>query len=255
MSQAILIKALHELGLPEFEAKTYILLTQIEDLNIAQMAKNLNSNRVRVYEALKRLEVAQIYFKKGVGDFDILPPSAILARLRHRQTESNRLIDDLNDALPELTTNYYNTNKQPAVKIYEGKDKFVKLILEMIDELELGNELLWFAEGEEFYQIIDTDYFLQEISKRRQQKQVPARILGLQNNFSLRKMMDLDHKSALRQIRFLPKNVQTKGTITVFGNKVINWNTVLAKATVIDDKVMADTYRALFDLLWEQAGE
>jgi sugar-specific transcriptional regulator TrmB len=255
MSQAILIKALHELGLPEFEAKTYILLTQIEDLNIAQMAKTLNTNRVRIYEALKRLETAEIYFKRENGDFDILPPSSILARLRHRQTESNRLIDDLSDALPELTTNYYNTSKQPSVKIYEGKDRFVKLILEMIEEIETGDELLWFAEGEEFYQIIDPDFFLQELSSRRHKKQVPARILALQNNFPLRTVKATDPKSFLRQIRFLSKEVKTRGTITVFGNKIINWNTVLAKATLIDDKVMADTYRALFDLLWDQAAE
>lgn len=154
MSQAILIKALKELGLPEFEAKVYILLTQIEDLNIAQMAKSLNTNRVRIYESLKRLESTQIYFKRENGEFDILPPSAILARLRHKQTESNRLMDDLNHALPELTTSYYNTKKQPAIKIYEGKDKFLKLILEVFEEIEFGNEILWFAEGEELYNIL-----------------------------------------------------------------------------------------------------
>jgi sugar-specific transcriptional regulator TrmB len=255
MSHSILIKALQELGLQEFEAKTYILLTQIEELNIAQMAKTLNTNRVRIYEALKRLEVAEIFFRKENGDFDILPPSSILARLRHKQTESNRLIDDLNDALPALTTSYYNTSKQPSTKIYEGKDKFLKLILEIFEEIEFGNELLWFAEGEEFYHIIDSDYFLGEISRLRLQKQVPVRALALQNNFPLRKIKENDQKSMLRQIKFLPKDVKTRGTITVFGNKIINWNTVLAKAIVIDDKIIADTYRALFDLLWEQSEE
>ena len=255
MSQAILIKALQELGLPEFEAKTYILLTQIEDLNIAQMAKSLNTNRVRIYEALKRLEAAEIYFKKGVGDFDILPPSSILARLRHQQTESNRLIDDLNDALPALITSYYNTSKQPSVKIYEGKDRFVKLILEIVDEVEAGDEFLWLAEGEEFYQIIDADYFNSELSKRRAHKQVPSRILALHNNYTLRKYSQSEPKNSLRQFRFLPKSIKSKGTIAVVCNKIINFNTVLAKATVIDDKIMADTYRALFDLLWDQAQE
>lgn len=79
--------------------------------------------------------------------------------------------------------------------------------------------------------------------------------MGLYSNFELRKLKHSDTPAKLRAMRFLPKEVKVKGTITIFGNKVINWNTVLAKATVIDDKIMADTYRALFDLLWEQAEE
>lgn len=252
----ILSKAIQDLGLTEFEGVLYSHLISDGKINITLIAKKLNTNRVKIYEGLKNLEKLELYVRdEDTKKYFVRPPSFILAKLRHKKLEEEILINELAESLPSLSAKYYKTNKQSSVNTYEGKNRFVKLVIEIIDELKPGDELLWLAEGEEFYQIIDGKYFVTELSRRRKNKQVRAKILALHTNNFLRKIKQNDSPVELRDIKFLPPDFKTKGTISVFGNKIINWNTVLSKAIVIDDAVLANTYREIFNLLWGQALE
>jgi len=256
MSINILSKAIQDLGLNEFEGILYSHLVLDGKINITAIAKKLNTNRVKIYDGLKNLEKLELYVKDvDTKKYFIRPPSFILAKLRHKRLEDDILINELAESLPTLSDRYYKTNKQSSVNTYEGKNRFVKLVIEIIDELKPEEELLWLAEGQEYYEIIDGQYFLSEISSRRKNKKCPAKILALDNNHLLRKAKASDKPDEIREIRFLPPNIKTKGTFTVIGNKIINWNTLLSKAIVIDDKVLANTLREIFYLLREMTPE
>jgi hypothetical protein len=54
-----------------------------------------------------------------------------------------------------------------------------------------------------------------------------------------------------RQVKILPKGFSSLGTIAIFGNKIVNWNTVIPRAIMIEDEVMAKTYRDIFDFFWD----
>jgi hypothetical protein len=117
--------------------------------------------------------------------------------------------------------------------------------------LEIGGELLWIAEGEEMYEIMNDHYFNVEMGSRRAKKQVIAKILAGSKNKTLQSPENLKREIALnRQVKYLPEQVNTLGTVAIAGSKIINWNTVYPRATVIDDIVMARVYTDLFNFMW-----
>ena len=63
---------------------------------------------------------------------------------------------------------------------------------------------------------------------------------------SIMKNNDLE----LRETKFMDKEFSQSGCLWITKNKVINWNTILPKAIVIEDQVMAQFYVGLFESIW-----
>jgi hypothetical protein len=125
--------------------------------------------------------------------------------------------------------------------------------LAIIEETPKGEEILAISEGDDFYNIIDWDYFEENWMFPRIRKGVYVRMLTRFDNV-LYKTLQKNDKEHLRQMRVLPKSFKSLGSIWISNNKIINWNTVMARAIVIEDRVMADFYREMFEVLWGSVG-
>ncbi len=246
MQSNILSKSLQKIGLGELAINVYIELLNNNSNNISTLANTLRTHRPTIYKAIDELASFDLINAKTLI---IQPPSRIVAILRFNEIENKRISDDLSDALPQFLSQYYSTTKVSSVKVYEGKNNFVKLINECMEELELNTEILWFCEGLELYSIIDPYFFNIELGSRRKKKNVQARVLASFDNKvvleSGNRNQELD-----RFVKVLPQECSSLGTIAVFGNKIVNFNTVLPRATVIEDPVIANVYRGLFNVIW-----
>ena len=85
--------------------------------------------------------------------------------------------------------------------------------------------------------------------KKRLQKGVKHRVLSFQPGISLKKLAAFE-KQKIREVRYLPETFNSLGYINIFDNKIVNWNTALARAVVIEDPVMANFYKTIFEILW-----
>ena len=248
MQSDILSKSLKKLNLSELAVGIYLELLSDNKLNVSDLARILRTHRPTIYKAIDELSLVGLINKETII---IEPPSRIVAILRHNELENKRISDDLSDALPQFLNQYYATTKTSSVKICEGKNNFVKLINECMEELEPNSEILWFCEGLELYEIIDSYYFNIELGSRRKKKNTKARILASHNNY---KVLEKQNKNEEldRVVKVLPKECSSLGTIAVFGNRIVNFNTVIPRATVMDDPVMAKVYRGLFEVIWDR---
>jgi len=243
----VLFKSLIDLGVSEFEAKVYQYLLEKPTASVSQMAIDLSTNRVRIYDSFKKLQEMDLLDKDSGGALNPASPSRVLAKLRFKETQTRRLSTDLEEVIPDLLYQYHSQTRNPTVKIYEGKNNFIRLLTEIFFEMEKSNEVLWLAEGEEMYDIFGFDYFNNELGKKRMSKNVKARILASSTN-KLRSDLSLN-----REVRFLPKDFQTPGAVMIYGSIIVNWNTVIPKLIMIEDVVMAKVYTQIFDLLWDSA--
>jgi predicted transcriptional regulator len=250
MLNNIFIKSLTKLGLTEFEARVYEYLATQKQVNLTELAKQLVTNRMNIYRALAKLEEFELITKdKITGQFTITSPNKILSLLRYQEIEFSRISEDFSSALPYILDNFYLDKKEPKVQIFEGRRDFMRLMNQTIDDLKPNSELLWLCEGEELYNIVDTEYFNLELGGKRKAKNVTARILAGFENY---KIFDEDNenKKLDRQVKKLPKSISTLGTISIAGDKVVLWNTVNPRAVLIDDKIMAGVFAGIFEYIW-----
>ncbi len=246
MQSDLLSKSLSKIGLSKLASQIYIELLSVPTQKVAQLAQKFRVHRPMIYRGLAELrDLGLMSFES----LEIEPPSRVVAILRHEEIENKRLSDDLSDILPSYLNEYYSSQKISKVKIYEGKNEFVKLLNQCIDELQPNGEVLWLCEGMELYDIIDPYYFNFELASRRKKKGNKARILASYDN-SVSTSNQNKNELIDRQVKILPKKFTSLGTIGIFGNKIVNWNTVVPRAIMIEDEVMATVYRDIFNYIW-----
>jgi hypothetical protein len=101
------------------------------------------------------------------------------------------------------------------------------------------------------YSIVDGEYFNLELGAKRNAKGVTARILTNPNNTKIFQESN-KNQELNRQVKKLPENFSTLGTISIAGSKVVLWNTVHPRAVMIDDPVMAKVFTDIFESIWNR---
>ena len=101
------------------------------------------------------------------------------------------------------------------------------------------------------YDVIDPYYYNIELSSRRKSKNKTARIIASHDNDILVSRANRNEQLD-RQVKVLPKGFSSLGTIAIYDNRIINWNTVIPRAIMIEDEVMAGVYRDIFNFFWER---
>ena len=133
MQTDILYKSLLEIGLDSVSTNIYLEILANQTITVTKLAKNLRTNRVKIYECLEVLRNLGLMAKDSLV---IEPPSRVVAMLRHKEIQTKRLSDDLSEILPSYLNDYYSKSKVSRVKIYEGKNEFIKLQNQSIERSE-----------------------------------------------------------------------------------------------------------------------
>ena len=243
---------LEQLDLGDLEIQIYQLLLINPDLNVTEIANKTGVYRLKIYNALNNIQKAELisqtedYNRK----IELEPPAKIITKLKLKENNLSRINSDFEQLLPELQSQYYSSARQPIAKIYQGKKEFTQIFHQILEEIETGGEIIILGESSDFYKIVDLEYFRANWMKPRVKKGVWVKVLVHAHNHDFISQMPNNDKE-LRQMRILPKDFDCLGAIWIANNKIINWNTIMARAIVIEDKVMSDFYRQIFEMLWK----
>jgi sugar-specific transcriptional regulator TrmB len=242
---------LEQLELGDLEIQIYQLLLQHPELNVTDLAKKTDVYRLKIYNALDNLQKAELISQTADYNrkIELEPPAKIITKLKLKENNLSRINSDFEQLLPELQSQYYSSARQPITKIYQGKKEFLQIFHQVLEESKKGETILIISEGSDFYKIVDFDYFRENWLKPRAKKGVFVKVLVRADNLDFIEMSK-DNEKHLREMKVLPKDFKFPGAVWVSNNKIINWNTVMARAIVIEDKVMADFYRNLFEVVW-----
>jgi sugar-specific transcriptional regulator TrmB len=250
MQHATIYQVFESLGLSELEGNIYLDLIKSREVPVTELAKRYNTNRVRVYKAFENLEKLGLIEREN--DFskitEVESPGRVLALLKDKENQLKLQVEKFEEFAPELTYSYEKSEKTPRVKIYEGIGQMGKLLLQTLEEVQ--GEYLWLNEGEDLNALFNAEYFFTEYSQKRAKKGIRVRILANTDNISIKRF---DHVAVqeLRQVRYLPPQYQSPGTITIYNDKMILWNTFIPRAIVIYDKQLAQIQRDIFEMLWQ----
>lgn len=246
MTSDILYSSLRQLSLSEIEANLYVELLRAHKPTVSNLAQTLGVERLTIYRAMDALEKIGLIDRKTAQsrDFHVASPSKVVSLLRHKQAEAKNLGDDLTSLLPDLLSEYHQSRREPKVRFYETKESFMALLDEVVNEAQDGTiyvlgsaDILGFA----------PEYMDIYISNRSKKKIVSKNLSFYNRDLTLR-----NHKNEYRQLKWLPKEFNAQATYIAYGHKVAIWNTANPKIIVIDDSVIFNFFKIIFEMLWEK---
>lgn len=244
MKSDILFNSLLELGLKEFEAQLYCAILRLQKPTIKKLSEELGVERLTVYRGLDKLKQAGLF--EGKVDYsrklNLEPPSKVIDLLKQKQSMAKNLADSLTSLLPDLLSQYHQNQRQPKVRFFETRESFMSLLDESVNE----------AEGELYFlgspQILNfVPEYMQIYIKNRQKKHIISNSISFRDPLLSRR----GHKEEFRRLKWLPVNFNVPAAFLAYGNKVAIWNTALPKIIVIEDKIIFEFFKTIYEIIWQ----
>ena len=252
MLQKKIVEAIVELGLTEFEAKIYTILIDLKKPTITQLCTQTGAYRRKVYEALESLNQAGLI--EHTSDYSrnikVKSPVILDTLLKSKQYELNKVSLNYQDLLPQLLTNFYSEGREPQIQVFDGLNKFKYLFNTLLDQTPENTQMLSYNEGQDLYDILDLNYFLNIWVEKRITKKIFARVLANGDNHTAKEQKAQD-KDKFREIRLLKNTSTNKGCFWVIGTKIILWDTTTIKAVVIENQLISQMFYSLFESVWK----
>lgn len=245
-----MFEKLKHLGLSENEAKIYLAMLELGPSVVVEISRKAQINRPTTYvqiESLKKKGLVSTQAKGKKQFFIAESPDKLELLIDSEQKIIEEKKNELNNFLPELL-NLFNTYEQrPHVKFFEGKEGVLSLQKEFLKTdntpiygiTSLDNVFEIFPEYENTY------------IKKRIQKKIHSKTIYTSWKGPILKESD---ESSLRESKHVePDKLPLGIDITIFKDKVA----IIAlrgnvSGTLIEHKEIADSFRAIFELIWSK---
>jgi sugar-specific transcriptional regulator TrmB len=247
--QQNLYTSLKELGLTESEANLYITSLALGPSTIASLAEHLSIPRPNVYKIIAGLEgygLAKFSErKKYAHTFVVEPPTVVLEKLREKREAVAGLDHALVGAMPDLLAMYHQGETPTKIKVFEGRDQWLKIFFQVLDET--SGPISFFGSADAFIELISWEKELEWIKERVKR--------GIHINVLLVPGEDADtlfetDKSQMRTTRFFKGKPPFVTGFMLYANKVIIWQPKAPLVMMIEDEYIVAMLRSIFNELW-----
>ena len=172
--------------------------------------------------------------------FEPADPQKILDLIKERE----KIIEN---ALPELKNMYKSVEKKQEVHHFKGKEG-AKTILEILLK-EKSKEWLIFGTTGKTAEMLS--FYLPQFHRKRVERKIKFKAIYSED--SIKRAREIK-KIRLTEVRILPKEYMTPTHISIVGDKVgiILWSEE-PLGILIENKEIANSFRAYFELLWKIA--
>lgn len=248
--------ALVHSGLTTKEALLYDILLENGSLPVAEIMKRSKLKRGIIYKALYALEEKGLVskFKKDKKlHFKPQHPYKLLEYLEGRVGEARNQQANLETVLPQLVSSFTLIEGTPGVRTFEGIEGIKEVYRDTLKEGKEIWAILQTTEVEpELYRWLTRTYV-----KQRAKQGIKAKVIASEDV----KTPEYTRKDKveLRETRVVPKRKFPVGIeVDIYGNKVgfmAFRKGAQHLGIIIENILIAETMRALFQLAWERAGE
>ena len=249
-------KLLEHIGLTEEQAKIYICLVNSGTLPARKIALQTLINRSLVYKILKELVtfelVTEISNPKGVSTFTALHPSKLHTFLQKKE-ENLRLADQsYHEAVQTLGAQYNLSHKKPTIRFYEGvsgiKFAYKDILHTHTDILIIRSQHV--DNTPELQSVIDTQIRMQVEKGIHTKAIVPTELHFTEET------KNKDVENLITRRRTPLHTLQIPALVIIYGNKVsmtsFGENII---TTIIEDSAISETYKMIFERLWETSSD
>jgi len=245
------IKTLQDLGLSDIQIKLYLTSLEKGVLSVLELSKITKINRQQIYDQAEKLVEFGLYdiTRKQGRKYIPASPEKLVELSKKKIANLEKISDKLLDITAILNEIKLNKKDKIVTKHYEGlekiKDAYAQELVyskntEVLSLAGLIDEIFEYF-PQEFW-----DKWNREFAKHNSR----ARMLVQHSEIAMQfAKHDKEYKLETRYLNNFPLNVN----IDVFDNVVLIVSYVDELAIWIESSVVSQSYRILFELLWEQA--
>jgi sugar-specific transcriptional regulator TrmB len=250
--QKKLYKSLERMGISPRASDLYILIFQTGQTSITKLARELSIARPNVYKLITELKQEKLIIdregqkKSGIN---IASPSILLRRIREKEAEYTKVAEQVSESMPELLAIYTQKAAPSKIKIFEGREQYIKAF-DLIFE-ETISPMKFFGSAEDFITFTKWQGY-KKLVKKRIKKKIQLQSLLLPSETA--ENMKLKAIEELREVRILKGLNIFETSFQVFNNKILFWQPKTPLAILIEDEYITKMMQSIFDKLWEEAG-
>ncbi len=247
----MLEKELQEVGLQEKEAKIYLAALELGQSTVQKIAQKADIKRPTTYfiiEGLMKRGVMSSFYQGKRQYFVAENPERLLEMLEKDRQEIARREERFKTLLPQLSSINNRHKDKPVVKYYEGKEGVVSMVKEHL-KMGRGQEVRMAHSRDVIASVFD-EATLKELSKDRSAHSVKARGIYTWSKG------EISSSGNSEVIKLSPDEFPITCDIAIF-NESIRIASLKDRivGVVIEDKEIAKSFQAIFDLAWKWARE
>jgi sugar-specific transcriptional regulator TrmB len=245
-----LIEPLKKLGLSEKEARVYLATLEIGGGTVQEISEQAGVKRPTTYVILDQLVHKALIFeeKRMLGSMYIAANPEVFEK---RAREQKRVIED---SLPFLQAMYAGEKSKPQVRVYEGAQSMEKIYLETFWQSK--TEILFFSSIKKVYELFPR--MIEDWLEHSKKGGIAVKSRELVNP----DLIDIEYGLRATKVN---ENTQVRviaGSPLPFvgsDNAIMEDKIIMVSlegklfTTVIQNKVLADTMRTLYELAWQSA--
>ena len=241
---------LRKIGLTDNEIAVYLALLEIGPAATGAIIRKSGLHSSRVYECLGKLEAKGLVsyaIKANRKYFGATNPERLLDYLEERQRQIEEEKIDIKKIIPELAAKQKILRPVQEASIYSGFKGIRALLENLLDELKGGEYYVFGAEGG-MQDVLGP--YLKLYQKKKAKYKIKSKVI-----FSEKARGTPLLQEYIGEARFAPSDVSSPTDTFVYDDKVIIfvWHEKPAFAVLINNKSVAQSYKAYFKLLWKIA--
>lgn len=230
-------------GLTRNESKVYLALLQLGSSTAIEITKRSKVHRVNVYDVLERLREKGLISSVMQAQKKIYE-AANPQQLLHLLKQKEQLLSEI---LPQLEQDFKFKKEKQQVSYFLGTEGLMRAYFMMLEQ----NATVFGIGGSG----LNRQYLKHRHAlwnKERMKQKIGMNVLYYEFT---RKDKESGWEDSTVHIRYLPDKFKTLGMIDICGDLVVNLLPIEGNvmAIVIENKVLADTYRQFFHFMWQYA--
>lgn len=246
-----------QIGLAPKEAKVYVVLLELGTASVQAIAQRAGVVRPTAYVVLDHLARKGLISKATGPDakkmlFMVEEPERLERYVVEQQQEVERRRKDLERLVPELRSAYARGEERPRVRLFEGKEGLRHLQEEFIAAGR--GPVVGVGSVDDLYALFPALEYHERIRSLRLRVGVKTRHVYTR---AAGPVPGEEDEKNLREGRYMPSDkLPIHGSFYVNG-PVLSIVSLREKilGVLIEHSDIADSFRALFEVLWEAAGK
>ena len=230
-------------GLTRNEVRVYLALLKLGSSTAIEITRKSKVHRVNVYDVLERLQekgLISCVMQAHKRIYEAANPQQLL----HLVKQKEQLVMDI---LPQLEQDFKFKKEKQQVSYFLGTEGLMRAYFMMLEQ----NATIFGIGGSG----LNRQYLKHRHAlwnKERMKRKIHMKTLYYEFT---RQDKELGWQDQTVQIRYLPDKFKTLGMVDICGDLVINLLPIEGNvmAIVIENRVLADTYRQFFHFMWQYA--
>lgn len=243
-----MITQLKHIGLSENEAKVYLAMLELGSSPMLEIAAKAGINRPTAYaqiESLKKMGLISMQTKGKKQLYIAEDPEQLEFLIDREKKDLEQKQEELKGVLPELKELFNTTEDRPHVRFFEGKEGLERMQKALL--ASGAKEVHAISSADDIYRIfpMHKGAYVSERVKRG----IHSHLIYTSSNGPIYKDKDTE---MLREALFVPqKDFKFRADIDIYGDSIsISALTGKLSGLIIEHKDLADSFRMLFNFLW-----